>query len=60
MKTANVQFLMLPGDGLALDHALKTCAQVGICALKILDLVFSELFAALDLKEKIKHASLPF
>jgi len=61
METGNIQFRMLPGDGgLALDHALQTCAQVGICALKILDLVFGELFEALDLKEKIKQVSLPF
>jgi len=60
MKTDNLQFVMLGGDGLALDHGLRTCAQVGICALKVLDLVFGELFEKIDFKEKITKVSLPF
>jgi hypothetical protein len=60
MTTQTLQFRILPGDGLVLDHALRTCAQVGICALKVLDLVFGEQFAKLDIKEKIERASLSF
>jgi hypothetical protein len=60
LDTGNAQFVMLGGDGLALDHGLRTCAQVGICALKVLDLVFSELFAKIDFKEKITKVASPF
>jgi hypothetical protein len=51
---------MLGGDGPALDQGLRTCAQVGICSLKVLDLVFDELFAKIDFKEKIAKVTLPF
>jgi hypothetical protein len=60
LETGNAQFVMLGGDSLALDHGLRTCAQVGICALKVLDLVFSELFAKINFKEKITKASSSF
>jgi len=60
LETGTAQFVMLGGDGPALDHALRMCAQVGICALKVLNLVFSELFVKIDFEEKIAKASLPF
>ena len=58
--TENLRYFILPGDGLMLDHAMLTCAQVGICALKVLNLVFVDLFTKLNIKERIDKAALPF
>lgn len=58
--TENIRFLLLPGDGLMLDHAMRTCAQIGLCALKVLNLIFVDQFAKLNIKERIDKAALPF
>jgi hypothetical protein len=50
--TGNIQVRMLAGDDVMLDHGLRTCAQVGICSLKVLNLVFGPQFAAQALKRK--------
>jgi len=34
LKTKTIQFKLLTGDGIALDHSLRSAAQVGICALR--------------------------
>lgn len=51
---------VLAGDGPPLQHALRTCAQIGICALKVLNLVFGEQFERRDFRQKIDQASVPF
>ena len=51
---------MLAGDDVVLDHGLRTCAQVGICSLKVLNLVFGPQFTARGFGEKIAKASLLF
>jgi hypothetical protein len=60
VRTKTLQFRMLGGDGPALDHALRTCAQVGICSLRVLNLVFGEQFSRTDFEAKIERASLAF
>jgi len=42
--------IYLHGDGLALDHALKTTAQTGVCALEILQEAFPERFELLGVR----------
>jgi hypothetical protein len=44
LQTKSIQFKLLPGDGIALDHSLRSAGQVGICALKVLGTVFSTQF----------------
>ena len=44
VQTKSIQFKLLPGDGIALDHSLRSAGQVGICALKVLGTVFSTQF----------------
>jgi len=44
---------MLQGDGPALDLALKTTAQCGVCSLEILQEVFGALFELLGVKAAI-------
>lgn len=58
--TGTLKFWMLAGDGPPLQHALRTCAQVGICSLKVLNLVFREQFRKHNFQEKIEHVSRPF
>lgn len=58
--SGNIQVKMLPGNDQTLDHALRTCGQVGICALKVLNLVFEPQFAGQGFQEKITKAALPF
>jgi hypothetical protein len=55
-----LKFVLLPGEGMALDHALRTCAQIGICALKVLQTVFKEQFAMIGAEAKIQKAAAPF
>lgn len=43
----------LHGDGLALDHVLKTTAQAGVCALEIFKEVFPERFELLGISAKL-------
>jgi hypothetical protein len=47
----------LNADPLPLQLALKTCAQVGICSLRIFKSVYLERFDLLDLSERIARAS---
>ncbi len=42
--------IYLHGDGLSLEHALKTTAQTGVCALEILQEVFPERFELLGVR----------
>jgi hypothetical protein len=58
--TGALQYLLLAGDGPGLDLALRTCAQAGICALKVLNLVFKWQFEAIDFEKRIASASVPF
>ena len=58
--TGTLQFWMLAGDGPALQHALRTCAQIGICSLRVFNMVFSEQFSATNFEEKIARVSMPF
>lgn len=60
IKTETVRFMLLQGDGLTLDHALRSCAQVAICALKVLHLIFSNQFEALGIEAKIARAASAF
>jgi len=47
------QSLYLSGDNLSLDHAIKSTAQCGICALEILKDIFPERFELLGISENI-------
>jgi hypothetical protein len=58
--TENIRYLLLPGDSLLLDHAMRTCAQVGICALKVLNIIFADQFEKLSVKERVDKVALPF
>lgn len=60
LRTSNIQFRLLPGDGPALDHAVRTAAQVGICALRIFSTIFEKQFDKHGLPARISHASLGF
>lgn len=42
--------IYLHGDGIALDHAIKTTAQTGVCALEILQAAFPERFEILGVR----------
>jgi hypothetical protein len=57
MNTGMIRMSTLPGDGLALDHALRTCAQAGICALKIFQLIFPNQFSSFDGPSRINALS---
>lgn len=48
-----MQQIYLHADGLILDYGLKTSAQVGLCALKILQEVFTARFELLGVRAKI-------
>ncbi|MGA2999900.1 hypothetical protein [Bradyrhizobium sp.] len=60
LATGNMQVMMLPGDSLQLQHGLKTCARIGICSLKIFNLIFRDHFAKFDFDAKIAAASKSF
>jgi hypothetical protein len=60
LGTGTMKFYMLAGDGPALQHALRTLAQSGICALRVLNLVFAEQFREHDFANKIEYVSRPF
>ena len=47
------QQIYLHSDGLTLDHALKTTAQAGVCAMEILQEVFSERFELLGIRDEL-------
>lgn len=48
-----VNLILLQGDGLPLDHALKSTAQAGVCALEILGAVFSARYELLGVRAKL-------
>lgn len=60
LGTDSIQILMLAGDGPPIQHALRTCAQVGICSLKVFNLIFAEQFKKQDFNNKIRHVSIAF
>ncbi len=47
------QQMYLHGDGLTLDHALKTTAQTGLCALEIFQEVFAARFELLGVRTEL-------
>ena len=51
--SSNYQLLLLQGDGLPLDHALKSAAQAGVCALDILGDVFAARYELLGVRAKM-------
>ncbi len=51
---------MLGGERVQLYHGLRSCAQVGICSLKIFNLLFPEHFAKHDFAAKIDASSRAF
>ena len=51
--SSNYQLLLLQGDGLPLDHALKSAAQAGMCALDILGDVFAARYELLGVRAKM-------
>ena len=44
LKTKTIQFKLLTGEGLALDHSLRSAAQVGLCVLKVFGTIFKTQF----------------
>jgi hypothetical protein len=58
--TKILQFYMLAGDGPPLQYALRACAQIGICSLRIFNLVFNEQFEKHDFTHRIGLVSKPF
>ena len=50
---SNYQLLLLQRDGVPLDHALKSAAQAGVCALDILGDVFPARYELLGVREKL-------
>ena len=60
LATGNMQVMMLPGDSLQLQHGLKNCGRIGICCLKIFNLIFRDHFARSDFDAKIAEASRSF
>lgn len=48
-------FLYLQGDGTNFDLALKTSAQVGVCALELGSLAFPDTFSSTGVKLKLPH-----
>jgi hypothetical protein len=57
LKTKTVQFKLLTGDGVALDHSLRSAAQVGICALKVIGTIFKTQFDNEGFSARIDQAS---
>jgi len=45
----------LVGDSLAIDHALKTAAQAGLCTLMMFQWLFKERFELLGIKQEIQE-----
>ncbi|WP_142251908.1 hypothetical protein [Bradyrhizobium sp. UNPF46] len=60
INTGTLQVAMLAGDSTQLQHGLKSCAQVGICALKVFNLMFRTQFAKWDFETKIGAAARSF
>jgi len=57
LKTKTIQFKLLSGDGPALDHSLRTAAQVGICSLKVVGSIFERQFNAGGFFPRIEEAA---
>ena len=49
----DMSHILLHGDGLALDHGLKSTAQAGICCLEILQCAFAARFELLGLRHRL-------
>jgi hypothetical protein len=47
----------LVGDGMPLQHALRTSAQVGLCGLRILRNIYKERFDIMGLTERMRKTS---
>lgn len=47
--------VLLHGDGLYLDHGLKTVAQAGVCALEIFQEIFGPRFELLGVRSRLLH-----
>jgi hypothetical protein len=60
LATGNMQVTILPGDSLQLRHGLKNCGRIGICSLKIFNLVFGDHFAKSDFDTKVAEVSRSF
>lgn len=60
VNTGTMQVTLLGGDNLQLQHGLKSCAQAGICSLKIFNLIFPDHFAKANFATNIETASRPF
>jgi hypothetical protein len=56
-RQTHMRVVLLPEGGPPMKDAMKTCAQVGIAALKISALVFPKRFEELGLNDAIKAAS---
>jgi hypothetical protein len=52
-SVSNYKLLLLQGDGPPLDHALKSTAQAGVCALEILGDVFAARYELLGVRDKM-------
>jgi hypothetical protein len=58
--TGTMQVTILPGDSLQLWHGLKNCGRIGICSLKIFNLIFGDHFAKSDFDTKVAEVSRSF
>jgi hypothetical protein len=58
VHTDKIGMVLMPGDNNhAIDHAMRTFAQAGICVLKIFQLVFPEQFAKIDGQRRVEEIS---
>lgn len=57
LRTSNIKVMLLPGDGLPLDHCLITAARIGICALKIFGTIFKKRFEQDGFASRVQRAS---
>jgi hypothetical protein len=57
IRTKTIQFKLLPGEGLALDHSFRTAAQVGVCGLKIFQSIFDSQFDDQGLSVRIDRVA---
>lgn len=51
----HIQQLYLHGDGLTMDHAQKTTAQIGVCSLHLFQWIFKERFSLLGVTERLQE-----
>ncbi len=50
----HIQQLYLHSDGLPMDFALKTTAQIGICSLHLFQWIFKERFSLLGITDRLQ------